>query len=140
MMYHKALLFGDQDIADKILNENTRPLVCRKLGRQVKNFDGQVWNENSRRIVREGVYLKFTQNKSLKRELLATNDLILVEASPRDRIWGIGYGASRALTVPRASWGRNQLGKILMKVRERIRNEEAEKKREYLAQLETLKK
>ena len=123
-MYHKAILFEDYEIAEKILKEQHEPMKCKKLGRQVRHFNDEVWKANARRIVGEGLYLKFTQNPRLKRELLATNDLEMVEAASNDRIWGIGYSERKALTVPRASWGSNWLGEVLMVVRERIREEE----------------
>ena len=124
MMYHKALLFDDNDIAEKIMKETANPAKCKKLGRQVKNFDDVIWKSNARRIVEDGVYLKFTQNGPLKRELLSTKDLTLVEAAPRDRTWGIGYSANKALTVPTTDWGSNWLGEVLMNIRSRIRDEE----------------
>lgn len=74
----------------------------------------------------EGNYLKFTQNEDLKKMLLGTGEKEIAEASPRDRIWGIGFGAKRAGDV-RERWGLNLLGKALMEVRERIREEEGKK-------------
>eukprot|EP00579_Thalassiosira_antarctica_P000526 CAMPEP_0201869580 /NCGR_PEP_ID=MMETSP0902-20130614/3046_1 /ASSEMBLY_ACC=CAM_ASM_000551 /TAXON_ID=420261 /ORGANISM="Thalassiosira antarctica, Strain CCMP982" /LENGTH=187 /DNA_ID=CAMNT_0048395111 /DNA_START=121 /DNA_END=684 /DNA_ORIENTATION=+ len=124
MMYHKAILFEDYNIAEKILEGEIDPMICKRLGRQVKNFNHQVWKANARRIVADGLYLKFTQNPFLKRELLSTSNLEMIEAAPRDRIWGIGYSAKKALEIPITSWGTNWLGQALMIVRERIRKEE----------------
>ena len=101
-------------------------MICKRLGRQVKNFNDRGWRVNARRIVADGLYLKFTQNPSLKRELLSTSNLEMIEAAPRDRIWGIGYSAKNALEVPITSWGKNWLGQVLMIVRERIRKEESD--------------
>ena len=96
----------------------------------MKNFDDEIWKANARRIVEEGVYLKFTQNRSLKRQLLSTKDLTLVEAAPRDRVWGIGVSAKKALTVPTTDWGSNWLGEVVMNVRSRIREEEQSNEKE----------
>ena len=126
MMYHKAMLFGDYEIAEKIMKEQSEPRKCKKLGRQVRNnFDVDIWSENAQRIVAEGVYFKFAQNPSLKRKLLATKDLELIEAAAGDRIWGIGYSADKALTVPRSVWGSNWLGEVLMIVRRQLKNEQS---------------
>lgn len=88
------------------------------------------------RIVTEGNVHKFTFSEdadSLRAQLLATGDRELVEASPRDRIWGVGF-AERNAGANRHRWGQNLLGKALMDVRGRLRGEEeagaAEKKQE----------
>ena len=122
-MYHKALLFNDQEIAHAIALE-PEPSQQKALGRKVKNFDQQKWKEKRETIVEEGNWWKFTQPKEgrLDSMLLETGDRMLVEASPYDRIWGIGYGASNA-EENRGAWGENLLGKALMRVRERLRVE-----------------
>ena len=77
-------------------------------------------------MVEEGNYLKFSQNHDLKEVLLGTGDKVLVEASPDDRIWGIGFNSEEA-EGRESEWGNNGLGKALMRVRERLRVEEAKK-------------
>ena len=122
-MYHKALLFNDQEIADAIALE-PEPSQQKALGRKVKGFDRQKWKEKREKIVEQGNWWKFTQPKEgpIGSMLLETGDRLLVEASPYDRIWGIGYGASTA-EDNRGTWGENLLGKALMRVRERLRAE-----------------
>ena len=74
-------------------------------------------------VVLEGNWLKFMHGEGWLRErLLSTGDRELVEASPRDRVWGIGFAAEYA-EESREMWGMNLLGKALMTVRERIRAE-----------------
>lgn len=81
------------------------------------------WNEVNFWVVGSAVYAKFTSDQRLKEMLLATEDRELVEASPRDGIWGIRCGASRA--VDRKNWkGQNKLGVVLMEVRDMIYAEE----------------
>ena len=121
-MYHKALLFNDSDIATQILAATT-PIEVKALGRQVKDFDEEIWKENRYRIVKEGNILKFTQHSDLKEKLLATKGKMLVEASPRDRIWGIGYGAKNAL-ANKESWGLNLLGLVLVEIRDEMLDEQ----------------
>ncbi|KAI3331702.1 DUF1768-domain-containing protein [Xylariaceae sp. AK1471] len=195
MMHHKALLFGDDEIAASIL-EATSPRDVRNLGRAVRGFDAAVWENERERIVKEGTRCKFTlpvlqdedtkegvveeeeeeEGKKAKAKgkvdgkksndeqrtddddgkeeeqadtkdnedglktwrlgndanaqtiraasfrdvLLATGKRELVEASPFDRIWGIGFAAKSA-EGKRQKWGTNLLGKCLMEVREEFR-------------------
>jgi ribA/ribD-fused uncharacterized protein len=122
MHYKKAKLFKDEEIAEQIMLEKT-PLATKRLGRKVKNFDPSIWNENKKNIVKYGVLLKFKQNKEISEKLLNTQSLILVEAAGgrnADRIWGIGYTAKLALEN-KDNWGENLLGKILMEVRNEVK-------------------
>lgn len=123
MHYKKALLFNDKDTADKII-KNPSASYAKKMGRSVKNFDEKVWSEHKIDIVEKGLYLKFSQNDDLKNQLLSTGSKILVEASPIDRIWGIGRSISAATEDVKnnkmSSWGQNLLGLSLMKIRKTL--------------------
>ena len=93
----------------------------KQMGRKVKNFKEEIWMENARNIVAQGCYYKFNQNPELKQFLESTKDKILVEASPYDKLWGIGLNESDAIRTPMESWpGKNWLGECLMKVRHQI--------------------
>ncbi|KAI9673181.1 MAG: hypothetical protein M1817_003044 [Caeruleum heppii] len=128
MMYRKALLFHDAEAAEKIL-EAQQPKDMKRLGRSVRGFDKDVWGQERERIVEDGNWGKFTMEvggtgeRGLRRMLLETGDRELVEASPADRIWGVGFNAREA-EANRERWGLNLLGKAIMRVRERIRNGE----------------
>jgi len=116
-MWKKALFFEDFKIAQDILEQDD-PLKCKKLGRLVKNFNEKVWTENSKQIMEIAVYQKFSQNPTLKNFLLSTKDKYLVEASPRDRIWGIGMGENNPNAKCYKKWrGKNWLGEVLVNVR-----------------------
>ena len=118
MMAQKAKLFHDSTRYTAILRAD-EPADCKALGRQVKPFDGAVWNEKKYEIVKTGVREKFAQNPDLLAALLETGDAILAEASPKDTIWGIGLGAKAADVTHMADWpGENLMGKILMDLRE----------------------
>ncbi|KAH0613000.1 uncharacterized protein H6S33_009380 [Morchella sextelata] len=123
MMHQKALLFNDPAIAAEIL-ETTDPRLQRSLGRAVKGFDEGAWVANRSRIVEEGSYYKFIGDPTV---LLGTGERELVEASPRDAVWGIGRGAVRGALEDRegrrGGWGLNLLGKALVRARGRIRAE-----------------
>ena len=120
MMAEKARLFDDQAMRTRILAAG-RPGAAKALGRKVGNFDEAAWAARRFDAVVEGNLAKFSQNPALGRYLLATGQQVLVEASPVDRIWGIGL----AKTDPRAAdpntWcGLNLLGFALMVVRARL--------------------
>lgn len=81
MMYHKALLMGDQEIAERILApENAHPSNAKRLGREVRNFDLEIWKRNADRVVEEGNFAKFSQRSDLRDMLLATGEKGIVEA------------------------------------------------------------
>ncbi|KAL1938423.1 hypothetical protein VTO73DRAFT_11663 [Trametes versicolor] len=99
---------------------------CKSLGRKVQGFEDAVWTHERVRIVREGTLHKFRQHAGIRGELLATGGRELVEASPRDRIWGIGFGRAGAERVDREAWGLNLLGRALVEARAVLRAEAAE--------------
>lgn len=120
MMFHKAKMFGDHEIANFIKLQSD-PLECKKLGRRVKNFDQSAWDSRKRSIVHHGVKLKFDQNPELKQMLIDIKEEVIVEASPFDSIWGIGYDESMAIQNPK-TWGANLLGLILTEIRDGYTN------------------
>ncbi|OAL49634.1 DUF1768-domain-containing protein, partial [Pyrenochaeta sp. DS3sAY3a] len=129
MMVQKARLFADEAIAKKMLATDD-PKEHKALGRKVQNFDGAVWDGSKLQIVIDGNYHKFTASEdadNLRSMLLATGKRELVEASPRDRIWGVGFTEKNA-GANRHRWGKNLLGKALESVRERLVEEEGKRK------------
>lgn len=123
MMAEKAKLFGDRPSLERILNCKT-PKEAKAIGRKVKGFNDPTWLPARERIVKNGNYLKFQQNKDLWKYLDGTGDKILVEASPYDKIWGIGmkYG-DKGIDNPNNWKGLNLLGYALMEVRDKLRME-----------------
>lgn len=118
MMAEKARLFGDEATLKEIL-KSTSPRKQKELGREVKNFVVGDWNKVARNIVYNGNYLKFSKNKDLLEELMKTKGTTLVEASPVDRIWGIGLADDDPRALRRETWlGKNWLGEVLTKVRD----------------------
>lgn len=120
MMHGKAKLFGDAEIAAKILAAD-HPKQHKALGRKVRDFDDVTWRGAREAIVAAGSRAKFTQNAELRALLLATAGTMLVEASPYDRIWGIGLAATDARAQDPKQWrGQNLLGKILTALRDEL--------------------
>jgi ribA/ribD-fused uncharacterized protein len=121
MMAEKAALFGDMTTRKRILTTGS-PRAQKALGRQVSPFDEARWTAACREIVYRGNVAKFSQNPDLRDLLLATGDLTLAEASPTDRIWGIGLAAENPRATKRSAWrGTNWLGEALMRVRAELR-------------------
>lgn len=122
MMAGKARLFRDAEMLNEIIACET-PGEAKKLGRKVRNWDFEKWNANKFEIVVQGNVHKFSQHPELKAFLLATGDQVIVEASPRDKIWGIGMGKSNPDASNPQKWkGPNLLGFALMETRDRLRN------------------
>lgn len=118
-MWFKAKFFLDDETADKIL-ATTDPEEARKLGRLVKNYVDSAWDRERTYYMMKAVSAKFLQNKNLRKELIDPkyNGKFFVEASPYDRVWGIGCDQDSALKLDNyKNWGRNELGKILDAVR-----------------------
>ncbi|GAA2660619.1 NADAR family protein [Nonomuraea recticatena] len=120
MMAHKAWLFDDRETAAKILAAG-HPGEAKKLGRAVRDFDEEAWDAHRFDIVVRGNIAKFGQHAALKEFLLGTRNRVIVEASPLDRIWGIGLTADDERAASPATWrGLNLLGFALMAARETL--------------------
>jgi ribA/ribD-fused uncharacterized protein len=120
MMAGKARLFEDPEALDRILNAKT-PGEAKKIGREVRHFSPETWEAECLAIVTSGSVAKFSSSDDLRAYLLGTGDRVLVEASPRDRIWGIGMGRNNPSVERPSQWrGRNLLGFALMNARATI--------------------
>ncbi|NLU80925.1 NADAR family protein [Micromonospora sp. HNM0581] len=89
--------------AAKDLNP-AHPHAAKTLGRQVAGFDQQVWEEHRYDIVVAGSVAKFGQHPALRTYLLGTGERVLVEASPLDRVWGIGLAVDHPHATDPARW------------------------------------
>ncbi|MET9257153.1 NADAR family protein [Streptomyces sp. NPDC003717] len=121
MMAEKARLFADPEAEARVLAAG-HPAEAKKAGRLVRGFDKEVWTRSRLGIVVEGSVHKFASAPDLRAYLLGTGDRVLVEASPLDRVWGIGLAATDEAAADPARWrGPNLLGFALMAARERLR-------------------
>lgn len=120
MMFRKAICFHDDSAAAQILATDDVAQI-KALGRLVKNYNDNHWNGIRQIAVYEGLLAKFSQNKELKEQLLATGNAILAECAVKDRIWGIGLSMHDPDRFDRSKWnGQNLLGYALMMVRAKL--------------------
>lgn len=132
MMYHKAITFHDVEAAQTILG-NSDPAFAKRQGRLLKEYNDDIWNKIKYHIVRQGNVLKFSLPQ-FKPILLATGEQILVEASPFDKVWGIGLGVEDEDCANPENWkGENLLGYAIMEARDIIKLTD-ERNREILQQ------
>ena len=125
MMWRKAMLFGDERTATRVLGAG-HPKEAKDLGRQVGNFEQATWEAERFGIVVAGNRLKFEQHDAERSYLLGTGDRVLVEASPLDKVWGIGLRGDDPRASDPAQWrGLNLLGFALCEVRDILRTANA---------------
>lgn len=120
MMAEKARLFGDEETRRDVLSVD-HPAEAKKLGRQVRGFDEEVWTSQRSEIVLRASLAKFGQDPALAAYLRSTAPRVLVEASPVDAIWGIGLSAGDDRARRPSEWlGLNLLGFALTEARARL--------------------
>ena len=129
MMAKKADIFGDTIILERIMAATgpytdrrewiEYPREQKKLGRQVKGFNSQIWNAVARPIVLQGSLAKFSQSPALLAALMHSDGYTLVEASPFDVVWGIGMDDKSPEAFNPSQWqGTNWLGEVLTLTRQ----------------------
>lgn len=120
MMVCKARLFGDAAAAEAIMRTSD-PAEQKRLGQRVVGFEQEPWDARRLGIVHAGSLAKFQQNEGARRQLAATAPAMLVEANPRDWIWGNGLQIDDPANNDPARWkGSNFLGRILTLVRNQL--------------------
>lgn len=120
MMAEKARIFHDLEVRDRII-ATSNPGTAKALGREVKGFNQAIWEQQRMDIVIRANIAKFSQNKQLGEFLISTGTRVLVEASPVDKIWGVGLSEQdKEITNPLLWRGLNLLGFALMKVRNEL--------------------
>lgn len=124
MMFQKVSMFYQYELADAIM-ETDDPAVIKKLGQtRFSYFNKHVWDSLAYTIVKRGVKAKFAQNEELLNILLSTGESVLMECSATDLIWGIGVDIDSEDIYDPLKWrGQNQLGRILMSVRDELKEE-----------------
>lgn len=122
-MYKKAKFFNDEPYAALIVTLGTDPKIAKELGGKVRGYNEEKWSKVREQMMYDSIYLKFSQYSDLKKKLLDTGDKILVEGTPFDPIWGVMIKWDDDKILDEKNWkGLNLLGKVLMKVREDLKD------------------
>lgn len=120
LMYQKAVIFSDCSMADAIL-QTSDPAQIKEYGRQVQNFNSVIWNGSRAIILYRALLCKFTQNTELRKQLIATQDRLLVEGTGSDIIFANGVKRTDPDQYDMSKWkGQNLLGFALMEVRREL--------------------
>lgn len=121
-MIEKALFFNDAK-SFQALARSKKAAEAKEIGRGVTPFDPAAWDAVRYEKMKEALRSKFNE-PGLKAYLLSTGNLVLVEASPPDTIWGVGLGENDPLIENEKNWkGQNLLGKALMDIRTELRQQ-----------------
>ena len=118
-MINKAVTFNDKVSFEKI-NACNDPMQCKMLGRKVKGYKQEVWDQRRYPAMMNALLWKYGGCEKFRDTMTDTGNKIIVEASPDDRIWGIGFSEADAMDNE-SDWGLNLLGKCLMELRERVK-------------------
>lgn len=110
--YFQAMKFPGHEHAEKI-RLAAKPAIAKQLGRARSVPLRADWEQVKLDIMRAAVRQKFTTHAELTQLLQGTGDEELVEVAPTDYFWGRG----------KAGTGQNWLGKILMEVRNELREQ-----------------
>lgn len=140
--FGKAIAMGDKENAVNIYNvkpdfANAHPSVFRRLGRNVKNFNPEVWNAQADKWMRAAMEAKFTQDPFAKKTLQAVSQFHLMEANPYDAKWGIKQNIHADHRLAR---GENKQGKNLMGVAEKLGYRQVQKQADKTLQQLTTQK
>lgn len=120
-MWMKATYFEDFETAD-LITRTKFPADAKKLGKLIRDFDSTKWAEIKVQAMELAVFMKFSIDPWLKNMLLSTNEMVLVEASPIDLDWGVGFSEDDDRILDPNNWtGKNLLGEVLMSVRKELK-------------------
>lgn len=121
-MIFKAQYFEDEEAVQKIIDAKT-PKDAKAVGRSVKNFVAEKWDRVSSYYMTKTIMLRYQQDSKFA-DMLTDKKYegkTFVEASPYDKIWGIGMGEKDPDVEDKSKWeGQNKLGRCLTNLRNRI--------------------
>lgn len=110
--YFQAQKFAGTEHEEEIRLTKS-PMIAARMGRARSRPLRKDWEEAKDEIMYQAVKAKFTQHLNLRSLLLSTGDAEIIEHTKNDSYWADGGDGS----------GRNMLGKILMRVREKLREQ-----------------
>ena len=99
----------------QVIRDAQTPMAAAQIGRDRTLKLRSDWEQVKQQVMRQGVLTKFLTHSDIQEILLNTDEELIVEDSPTDYYWGCGQDKT----------GQNQLGKILMSVRQELRQRRA---------------
>ena len=119
-MAAKAVIANQAQSFHDIMETND-PFIAKEYGSSFEVPGDWEWIKEN--VMENACYFKFSQNKKIAQDLLDTGDAYLVEAAPKDKVWGIGMSEKQARQTDPSMWpGTNLLGKVLMRVRNHLKD------------------
>lgn len=117
---YQALRFPNYPEIQKEIIQYASPISAKKFGRRHLNKTRSDWNKIRFKVMKFCIELKLHQNYEIfSKMLLATKDLPIVEYTDKDKIWG-------ATLEEEYYVGTNALGRLLMELREKVKNDNFE--------------
>ena len=110
--YFQAMKFAKNDpkYAEEVRKSPT-PGGAKKLGKSRQHPIDEDWNDQRDDVMRVALLNKALQNPQFVKDLLASGDREIIEASPWDYYWGTGAKKT----------GKNMLGKLLVELRTKLK-------------------
>jgi ribA/ribD-fused uncharacterized protein len=109
--YYQAQKYAGTPVAEQIRLAENAP-KARSLGQHRSFTVRPDWETVKKTIMHQALQAKFSQNRKLRQQLLATGDELLIHHSPKDLYWGWGEKGE----------GKNYLGLLIMEVRASLRS------------------
>lgn len=110
--YYQSEKFDNKELKTKIINAKT-PKEASIIGRDRSNKRKDNFKQIKKQVMYNGILEKFRQNRDIAYKLIETRNKDIAEATIDEYYWGIGKDKS----------GENNIGKILVNVREQIKKE-----------------
>lgn len=115
-LYQSLKFPNHPEIQEKILNTNS-PIISKDISRKHSDYERKDWFAVRFKVMKFCIELKLSQNvDSFSSVLLATKDLPIVEYTTDDKVWG-------AVDKGEYYEGVNALGRLLMGLREKFKND-----------------
>lgn len=118
---YQACRFPDLPEVQRLIIAQTSPMTAKMRSKPYRAQTRSDWDEIRFKVMRWCLRVKLAQNfDEFGRLLLATRDRQIVEQSRKDDYWGAKLRDDETLV------GQNVLGRLLMELRERLRQQDPE--------------
>ncbi|XP_074596437.1 protein irg-1-like [Brevipalpus obovatus] len=120
IQYQKAKYFEDFEAAQNILSASSVKEI-QKFGSKIRGFNTDSWAVVKFSMVGDGIFLEFSQNKSLAKKLARTSGYYMAWCGFLDKYWSCGLPENDpSIYHPPIHVGKNNYGLALMNVRNEL--------------------